>query len=298
MSKRIVIAGASGLIGASLTTALRERGDTVISLVRRAPASPLEAQWEPSHGGLDPQVLAGADAVVVLNGASIGKLPWTEAYRQELISSRVNPVATVALALSKLASGAAPMLVSASAVGFYGDQPGVVLDESGAPGQTFLARLCQRWEEQALQAQDFAPVALLRTAPVVDTGAFLRPLIALTKLGLAGPLAGGAQVWPWISLSDEVNAIIHVIDHRLTGPVNLCGPTPVTANAIGREVAKQLRRPFWLPAPALGLRLVLGHDAAQCLLLADADVRPTALEDAGFVFEHRTVAQAIEAALN
>ncbi|WP_371173944.1 epimerase [Buchananella felis] len=339
MSKRIVVAGASGLIGGELVAALRGRGDAVTCLVRREPRGPFEARWEPSRGVLDAGVLAGADAVVVLNGASIARLPWTAKYRRELAASRLAPVRTVVRALAELpggtqastaggatdgsggtaggaadgsggtAGGAAdgsggtaggagqPLLVSASAVGFYGSQPGAELTESGAPGATFLAGLCQRWEAQALAAAPGTDVALLRTAPVVHRESFLRPLIAITRLGLAGPLAGGRQVWPWISLADEVGAILHVIDHRLTGPVNLCGPTPATANDVGRAVARLLRRPFWLPAPAFGLRMALGREAADALLLADANVRPRALLDSGFAFTHPTVSEAIQAAL-
>lgn len=326
VSKRIVVAGASGLIGGELVAALRGRGDAVTCLVRREPRGPFEARWEPSRGVLDAGVLAGADAVVVLNGASIARLPWTAKYRRELVASRLTPVRTVVRALAELPGGAAggaggaggtggtavgaadgsggtaggagqPLLVSASAVGFYGSQPGAELTESGAPGATFLAGLCQRWEAQALAAAPGTDVALLRTAPVVHRESFLRPLIAITRLGLAGPLAGGRQVWPWISLADEVGAILHVIDHRLTGPVNLCGPTPATANDVGRAVARLLRRPFWLPAPAFGLRMALGREAADALLLADANVRPRALLDSGFAFTHPTVSEAIQAAL-
>lgn len=298
VSKRIVVAGASGLIGSALVRALRGRGDEVTCLVRGEPRGPFEERWDPAAGELDAAVLAGADAMVVLNGASIGRLPWTARYRRELIASRLAPVRTVVGALAKLPKAAArPLLVSASAVGFYGSQPGAELTESGQSGRTFLARLCQRWEAEALAAAPGTDVALLRTAPVVHKDAFLRPLVALTRLGLAGPLAGGRQVWPWISLADEVAAILHVIDHRLTGAVNLCGPTPATANDVGRAVARTLRRPFWLPAPAVGLRLLLGRDAADCLLLADADTRPQALLDSGFTFECSTVEQAVEVAL-
>lgn len=295
MSNRIIVAGASGLIGSTLVAALRERGDEVVCLVRREPRGPHEVRWDPTAGDLRAGALDGAHAVVVLNGASVGHLPWTAAYRSELVTSRLAPVRTVTRALAELDG---PLLVSASAVGFYGSQPDVELTESSRVGRTFLARLCQQWEGQALAAAPHADVALLRTAPVVHRESFLRPLIALTRLGLAGPLAGGGQVWPWISLADEVRAIMHVIDRRLTGPVNLCGPTPATANDVGRAVARALRRPFWLPTPAFGLRLLLGRDAADCLLLADADTRPRALLDSGFVFKHSTVELALAAALS
>ena len=138
---------------------------------------------------------------------------------------------------------------------------------------------------------------MLRTAPVVHPEAVLKPLILLTRFGLGGRIGRGTQVWPWISLDDEVRAIRHVIDHDLSGPVNLSGPTPATAEELGRAVARALHRPFWLPVPEFALRLVLGSDAADSLLTTDADVRPAALQASGFSFRHSTVAEAVDDAL-
>ncbi|MEV4734980.1 MULTISPECIES: TIGR01777 family oxidoreductase [unclassified Microbacterium] len=295
MAQRIVISGASGLVGTALVESIRADGAEVTRLVRRPPASNDEVQWRPGERELDPDVLSGADAVVALGGASVGRLPWTRGYRRTLVESRIVTTRTIATAVRALGADA-PMFVSASAVGFYGSAPGEVLAEDAPAGDTFLARLCVRWEDEARRAGDHARVALLRTAPIVHRRGVLKPLIQLTRFGLAGPLGPGTQMWPWISLEDEVRGIRHVIDSGLDGPVNLTGPAPATADDLGRAVARRMHRPFWLPAPAWALRLALG-DAAESLLLSDADVRPRILLDSGFSFTHTTVQQAVDAAL-
>ncbi|PRA79268.1 TIGR01777 family oxidoreductase [Microbacterium sp. MYb66] len=295
MARRIVVSGASGLIGSALASSLRADGVEVTALVRRAPRSDDEAQWEPGESPLDPEVLSGADAVVALGGASVGRLPWTRRYRRELVDSRLQATRTITTALRALRSDA-PALVSASAVGYYGSVPGEILTEDSAAGQTFLADLSARWEAEARQAEDHTRVVLLRTAPVIHRRGVLKPLIQLTRFGVSGPLGGGTQIWPWISLDDEVRAVRHILDSKITGPVNLTGPTPASANDIGRALASRMHRPFWLPAPAWALRLALG-DAAESLLLPDADVRPQVLERSGFRFMQETAAQAVAAAL-
>lgn len=295
MTRRIVVSGASGLIGSALVSSLRADGAEVTTLVRRTPRTETELPWDPADGALDPDVLAGADAVVALGGASVGRLPWTRGYRRELIDSRLQSTRTLTTALRALRTDA-PAFLSASAVGYYGSAPGEVLTEDAPAGRTFLADLAARWEAEARRAEEHTRVALLRTAPVIHRRGVLRPLIQLTRFGVAGPLGPGAQIWPWISLDDEVRAIRHVIEAKLSGPVNLSGPTPASANDIGRAVARRMGRPFWLPAPSWALRLALGA-AADSLLLSDADVRPAVLEGSGFDFRHATAAEAVAAAL-
>lgn len=296
MTDRYVIAGASGLIGRALTESLQHDGATVIRLVRRPAESPDEVQWLANFEPLDPSILVGSKAVMNFCGASIGRLPWTPGYATELRRSRLRPTRVLADALRALGKEA-PAFVSSSAVGFYGDQPGATLDERGAPGDTYLARLCAQWEAAALLAGPDARVALLRTAPLVHADGVLKPLLTLTKLGVSGPLGSGNQVMPWISLEDEVRAIRHIIDEGLTGPVNLTGPTLATSNDLGRALAQRLRRPYVLPVPKWGLRTALGRRAADSLLLADAAVQPTRLVESGFEFEHPTVADAVAAAV-
>ena len=296
MARRIVISGASGLIGGTLTTSLRADGTDVTTLVRRPPRNSSERQWAPGERDLDPEVLAGAEAIVALGGASVGRLPWTPRYREDLVDSRLKSTRTITTALRALRDDA-PALVSASAVGYYGSAPGEQLTEDSPAGDTFLAELCVQWEAEARRAEDQTRVALLRTAPVIHRQGVLKPMIQLTRFGLAGPLGRGTQIWPWMSLEDEVRGIRHVIDQKITGPVNFTGPTPATANDIGRGLARAMHRPFWLPAPAWALRLALSAAAADSLLLSDADVRPTVLEKSGFRFTHPTVQEAVASAV-
>lgn len=296
MASRVVVSGSSGLIGSALASSLRADGVEVTALVRREPTSASEVRWEPGRVELDPDVLAGASAVVALGGASVGRMPWTRRYRRELWDSRVRTTRTLATALRSLGADAPPF-VSASAVGFYGSAPGTVLDETSRAGDTFLAKLCVRWEDEARRAGEHSRVAFLRTAPVIHRRGVLAPLVLLARAGVAGPLGSGRQIWPWISLDDEVRAIRHVIDREIAGPVNLTGPHSASANDIGRAIADALHRPFWLPAPAWALRLGLGKRAADSLLLADADVRPRVLHDSGFRFMQATADEAVTAAL-
>jgi uncharacterized protein (TIGR01777 family) len=292
----VVVAGASGLIGGALVDSLRADGVEVTTLVRRPATGEHEVEWLTSDEPLDPAVLAGADAVVGMNGASIGRFPWTPGYKSTLLWSRITPTRALARAVRELGADA-PQFVSASAVGYYGSAPGARLDESARRGETFLADLCGEWEGAALGAGPDAAVALLRTAPVVHAEGVLKPLLLLTRFGLSGPIGHGTQVWPWISLDDEVRAIRHVIDQRLTGPVNLSGPTRATANDLGFALAVRMNRPYLLRAPVWGMKLVLGADATEALLTTDAHVVPASLETSGFVFRHPTVEDAVAAAV-
>lgn len=294
--KHVIIGGASGLVGKALTASLQTDGIKVTTLVRRQPRSTSEVQWLSDGVELHPETLEGADAVVVLNGANVGRMPWTKKYKKSLITSRLQPAKAVASAM-KLLGDQAPLYVSASAVGYYGSAPGQHLDESSSLGDTFLAKLCQYWEAAALKSGPDARVAFLRTAPILHREGVLKPLMLLTKFGIGGPIGSGEQKWPWISLTDEVRAIRHIIDHGITGPINLTGPQSATANDIGRALASEMNRPFWLMAPKFALRLVLGADATESLLTADADVQPEVLLDSGFEFEHPTVQSAVKAAL-
>ncbi|SIT77694.1 TIGR01777 family oxidoreductase [Microbacterium sp. RU33B] len=296
MPRRVVISGASGLIGTALTDSLRRDGVDVTRLVRRPAQSPDEVEWDPGYRALDPGVLAGADAVVGLSGASIGRFPWTPKYKSTLLWSRVSPTRTLSAAITALGADA-PAFVSASAVGYYGSAPGVKLDEASPRGESFLADLCGEWEAAALSAASTTRVALLRTAPIVHVGGVLKPLILLTKAGVSGPIGRGTQVWPWISLEDEVRAIRHVIDSDIAGPVNLTGPTRATANDLGFALAVRLNRPFVVRAPVWGMKLALGSDATEAILTSDADVAPRVLEASGFAFDHPTVEAAVAAAV-
>lgn len=294
--RRIVVAGASGLIGRALVDSLRADGVQVTRLVRRPAESPDEVEWLTDDRPLDPGILDGAEAVVGLSGASIGRFPWTPAYKNTLLWSRITPTQALARAVRQLGTDA-PAFVSASAVGYYGSAPGMRLTERSKRGETFLADLCGEWEGAARAAGDHARVALLRTAPVVHRDGVLAPLLLLTKAGLSGPIGRGTQVWPWISLEDDVRAIRHVIDAGLDGPVNLSGPTRTTANDLGFALAVRMNRPFLVRAPEWGMKLVLGRDATEAILTADMHVVPDVLERSGFTFRHATVEAAVAAAV-
>lgn len=296
MIRRVVISGASGLIGSALTASLRGDGIEVRTLVRRAARDAGEISWDPGRAPLATSALEGADVVVNLNGASIGRIPWTASYKSTLLWSRLTPTRALATALRDLGADA-PAFVSASAVGYYGSVPGVALDESAPPGDGFLPSLCVEWEHAALAAGDATRVALLRTAPVVHAEGVLKPLILLTRLGVSGPIGRGTQAWPWISLVDEVRAIRHVIDGDLAGPLNLTGPTRAVANDLGFALARRMNRPFALRAPAWAVRAILGADMADSVLTTDAHVVPAALEASGFAFEHPCVEDAVAAAV-
>ncbi len=288
---RVVVAGASGLIGRALVASLRESGVAVTQLVRREPGCASEIRWDPA-GPLDPAVLDGARAVVGLNGASIGRLPWTRRYRSELLWSRVSPTRTLADALRRLTNP--PLFVSASASGFYGSRPGRRIDEGQERGDGFLADVCVEWEAAADLAGE--RVAHVRFSPVIHADGVLKPLVFLTRLGVAGPLGSGRQSWPWASLDDTVGALRHVIEHDLTGPVNVAGPERASENDVGFAIARELNRPYLIPAPAFALRLALGA-AADDLLLVDCDVAPAVLADTGFEWRHRTAESAVRDAL-
>ena len=293
---RVVVAGSSGLIGTALVDALRADGVAVTRLVRRAATAPDEVSWDPQRERLDPEVLAGARAVVGLNGASIGRLPWTRRYKHELVWSRIAPTQALAAAVRALGDEG-PAFISGSAVGYYPSTPGVRLTESSPRGATFLADLCGEWENAARSAGPAARVAMLRTAPVVHPRGVLKPLLLLTRLGVSGPIGRGTQVWPWISLEDEIRAIRQVIDADIEGPVNLTGPRRATANDLGFALARRMNRPYLLRAPEWGLTLALGKDATEALLTSDVDAVPERLEASGFVFHHPSVEDAVAAAV-
>ncbi len=294
--RHVVIGGASGLIGRALAESLRADGIRVTTLVRAADAGADEVSWLVDSDVLDPAVLAGADAVIGLNGASIGRFPWSSSYKHTLLWSRIIPTRALARAVRELGTDA-PHFVSASAVGYYGTDPVGAIAEDAPRGDGFLADLCGEWESAAAAAGEDARVATLRTAPIIHRDGVLKPLILLTKLGLSGPLGRGTQVWPWISLEDEVRAIRHVLDTGTVGPVNLCGPTRATANDIGFALARELNRPYLLRAPEWGLKLALGPDPTESLLTTDAYVIPEVLAASGFTWTHETAEDAVRAAV-
>lgn len=294
--RHVVIGGASGLIGRALAESLRSDGIRVTTLVRTPGTGVDEVSWLVDTDELDPAVLDGADAVIGLNGASIGRFPWSSSYKHTLLWSRITPTRALARAVRELGADA-PHFVSASAVGYYGATPAGALGEDAPRGDGFLADLCGEWESAAFAAGEKARVATLRTAPIIHRDGVLKPLILLTRLGVGGPLGRGTQVWPWISLEDEIRAIRHILTTGTAGPVNLCGPTRATANDIGFALARELNRPYLLRTPEWGLKLVLGSDPTESLLTTDAYVVPEVLASSGFTWTHETALDAVRAAV-
>jgi uncharacterized protein (TIGR01777 family) len=288
---RVLISGASGLVGTELSRQLGAAGHTVVRLVRRPSRSAAEVRWDPATLSLDPAAFDGIDAVVNLSGASIGRLPWTKAYRRQIMESRVQATRTLTDAMRRAATPPS-VLVNASAVGVYGNRPGEELTEDSAPGADFLATVVTAWEAEARLAPVGTRVVMARTGLVLAKGGALKPLLPIVKAGLGGPLGRGSQNWPWVSLHDEAAAIVHLLTSELSGPVNIAGPTPASANVVIRAVAAALRRPFIVPVPEFVLTLAL-QDAARQLLLADQRVSPAKLQADGFTFTHRTAAEAV-----
>lgn len=289
-TQRILVAGASGLIGTALVERLETAGHDVIRLVRREPSAAGERGWD--GRSLDPSALDGVDAVINLSGASVGRIPWTPAYRRTLVSSRVEP--TVALAEAIVAAPKPPaVFLSGSAVGFYGDRPGETLTEASPRGEGFFPDLVEAWEHAAAIAAGATRVVDLRTAVVVAKGGGLAPVQLLTRFGLGARFGDGRQYWPWISLDDEVGAIMHLLTSSLAGPVVLAGPTAATSDDVTRAFARAFRKPYALRVPEFAIK-ALG-EAGQRLLLDDMHVEPTALEKDGFVWRHGSIDAAIAA---
>jgi uncharacterized protein (TIGR01777 family) len=287
----IAIAGSSGLIGSALVTALRASDNRVVRIVRRAPSNADELHWNPQTGEFDPDALRGVDVVVNLCGAGIAAKRWSGAYKQELRDSRIAPTEVLSTAVVEAGVG---VLISASAVGFYGDTGDRVADETAPAGTGFLAQLCEDWEAATLAAQQAGVrVVLARTGLVVSpSGGLLSRLRPLFSLGLGARLGNGRQYMPWISLEDEVRALLFTMSHELSGPINLTGPAPVTNAEFTAAIGRALNRPTPWVLPGIALRRLLGEFADEGLLGGQRAI-PAALERAGFQFHHHTIGEAL-----
>lgn len=298
--KNIVISGASGLVGRWLTADLEAQGHRVIRLVRSMDAASHDGaeRWDPARGELDPGILAGADAVVNLNGRNIGEGRWTAAIKDELRSSRILSTRTLAEAIAQ-ASPRPPLLINASASGYYGDRGDEVLTEESAPGEGFLSDLCREWEAEALKAasQD-TRVVLLRLAMIIGRGGALDRMLTPFKLGAGGPVGSGNQWWSWIAMEDVIGVIRFAIEQpSVHGPLNLGSPQEVTCKQFAQTLGGVLNRPSFMPLPAFAARLALG-EMADALLLASTRLRPAALERLGYQFRAPDLATAIRGAID
>lgn len=288
----IAVAGSSGLIGTALVTALRAADNRVLRIVRRAPASSDELRWDPDRDEFDPTLLEDVDAVVNLCGVSVGEKRWSGAFKQSLRDSRISPTEVLAGAV---AEAGIPVLVNASAVGFYGDTGGRIVDESAPAGAGFLPRLCLDWENATLPAYDAgARVVLVRTGLVLaPAGGVLSRLRPVFAAGLGGRLGSGRQYMPWISLEDQVRALMFALDSDgISGPVNFTGPAPVTNSEFTTAFGRALGRPTPMVVPGFALRALVGEFADEGLLSGQRAI-PAALENARFTFHHNTIGEAL-----
>ncbi|WP_396915607.1 TIGR01777 family oxidoreductase [Mycolicibacterium sp.] len=288
----VAIAGSSGLIGSALGSALRAADHRVLRIVRRAPSNADELFWNPDTGEFDAGALQGVDAVVNLCGVNVGAKRWSGAFKQSLRDSRIGPTEVLAGAV---ADAGVPVLVNASAVGFYGDTRDHVTDESAPAGDGFLAQLCQDWEAATAPAAEAgARVVLMRTGLVLSpSGGMLSRLKPLFYLGLGARLGNGRQYLPWISLEDEIRAVLYTIwTDSIAGPVNMTGPAPVTNAEFTAAFGRALNRPTPAMVPGFALRTLLGEFADEGLLRGQRAI-PAALERADFKFHHNTVGEAL-----
>ncbi len=295
----IAISGANGLIGSALTKSLQEDGHRTVALVRRdVIAGQDEIRWIPSKAQIDAPSLEGFDAVVHLAGAGIGEKRWNTAYKNLLETSRTQPTALLADTLAGAAKKP-KVFLSASAIGFYGNRPDETLTEESKPGDNFLASLTQRWEEAAQSAIDAGiRTAFLRTGIVLSpTGGALAKMLPLFKIGLGGKFGSGQQVMSWVSIQDQVAAIRWLLENKISGPVNITAPQPVTNKEFTKSLGQALGRPSFLPVPAFGPKLLLGSEMAQALLFDSQKVLPQVLIDSGYQHEHETLEEAFAALL-
>ncbi|MGY2084436.1 TIGR01777 family oxidoreductase [Blastococcus sp. SYSU DS0539] len=297
---KIAVSGASGMIGSALLPTLRADGHEVAQLVRRTPRSAEEHRWDPQHRRIDPALLRDVDAVINLAGVGVGDRRWSEGHKQAVLSSRVDTTATLSEALADVA-GTDPdrprVLLNGSAVGWYGDTGDRVVDESDPAGDDFLARVCVAWEGATAPAADAGVrVTTLRTGLVLGQGGLLGRMLPLFRAGVGGRLGSGRQYVPWINQEDEIGAIRFLLTHPVPGPVNLCGPEPVTNAEFTAALGRVLHRPTVLPVPAPALRIVLG-EFADVGVLAGQRAVPARLTEAGYRFAHRDVDSAVRAAV-
>lgn len=300
---RIAVTGSTGLIGSALVRSLLVDEHEVIRLVRpgaqtgRREDGTIGVAWNPAERQIDAAALEGIDGVVHLAGAGVGDKRWTSSYKNQIMESRRLGTSTLARALAGL-DRPPSVLVSASAVGYYGQTGDQPVTEDAPAGTDFLAEVCRVWESSADPAREAGiRVVHPRTGLVFDrSGGAAAKLLPLFRLGLGGKLGSGRQWWSLISLADEVGAIRFLLGHDgVSGPVNLTGPTPVTNAQLTEELARQLTRPAVVPVPSFALRIALGEMAVE--VIGSQRVLPSALERAGYRFRHPDLASIVTAGL-
>jgi uncharacterized protein len=291
---KVAVTGASGLIGSALVPELRARGHEVVRLVRRTAHAPDEVQWDPVAGTVDLAALTGVDGVVHLAGAGVGDKRWTPAYKAEIRSSRVLGTTTIAQAMADL-KPQPRVLVCGSAIGYYGDTGDRAVDEQAPQGPGFLAEVVAAWEASAAPAVDAGiRVTYARTGLVVsDKGGAWKKLLPIFKLGAGGRIGSGRQYWSFITLRDEVSALVALLeDDSYVGPVNLTAPTPVTNAEVTTAMGSVLGRPTLLPVPSFALKIALGEFSED--VLGSQRVLPAVLADHGFTWADPDIRDAMQ----
>ena len=290
VAQRIAVTGASGLIGSALVGYLKSEGHTVQRLVRRATVAPDEIRWDPKTGYVDIEALRGVDAVIHLAGVGVSDKRWTKRFKSEILNSRLLGTTAIANAVAEVKP---QVFISASAIGWYGDSGNRAVVESDSVGNDFLAAVCREWESAADLAGDGRTVKL-RTGLVLDpTGGALGRMLPLFRFGLGGKLGSGKQWWSWITLHDVVRAIVFALEKKISGPVNLTSPNPVTNQEFTSALARALKRPALFPAPAIALKIALGGFSSE--VLGSKKVMPNALTDAGFNWDYPHISTALQA---
>lgn len=296
---KIAVTGSRGLIGSALTARLRTQGHEVVRVVRQS-QDPADVRWDPAAGHIEADRLAGVGAVVHLAGAGVGDHRWTEAYKAEILSSRVRGTTLLAQTLATL-SPAPTILISASAVGYYGSRGDEVLTESSGSGSGFLADLCVQWEAAtAAAAEAGVRVVHVRTGVVLSAaGGALRKQLLPFRLGLGARLGRGEQWFSWVSRRDAIGALCFLLAHeQASGPYNLTAPEPVSNRAFTSALGHALHRPAVLAVPSFAIRLALGHEMAGQFLLVSQRVRPHRLSEAGYTFLDGALTSGLRAALS
>jgi uncharacterized protein len=296
---RVAVTGSTGLIGSALVDALRRGGHAVVRVVRGPVDRTADTVgWDPKAETIDAGGLAGVEGVVHLAGAGIADHRWTDEYKRELVDSRVLGTDLIARTTASL-DPRPRVLVSASGIDWYGDRGDEVLDETSAPGTGFLADLCRQWEAAADPAREAGiRVAHTRSGIVLSgRGGALKKQLPLFKLGLGGRFGDGRQWMSWISLDDEVAALVHLLTTDLAGPFNLTSPEPVTNADYTTALGAAVHRPTLLPTPSFGPRLLLGSELTRVLLYESKRAVPRALLDSGFMFRYAGLADALRATL-
>jgi len=292
---KVLVSGVSGTIGAALLPSLKERGYQITRLVRGVKSGEGQIVWDPAQP-LRPQSVSGFEAVIHLAGESIvGR--WTDAKKRRILDSRIQGTRHLAEALAE-APQRPKVLITASAIGYYGDRGEEVLTEDSPPGKGFLPEVCRQWEAAAQPAEEAGiRTAQMRIGIVLSPdGGALQKMLTPFRLGAGGNMGNGRQWWSWIDVQDLVGAIHHILNTNLAGPVNLVSPTPVTNAEFTKTLAAVLHRPAIFPMPAFAARLAFGQMGEE-LLLASQKVEPAKLTASRYPYHHSDLKRALEGIL-